>query len=366
MAIRSATDQAASPPAHCKSERADLDLALQEHDQEDEHEDELGVDRETTVLELDPAAYPGGIAIWGALPTVFDTSICPPDQGVHVHARMKVGRKKSLDETFDVVEVKVTGQMGRYETFRIDGDDASQYNISTILRKKLKYLKCPDCGHRHSDKLWFAVNYHREHTCEVCGACFTDAEPSISNPIMLMKEVCGDVLQDREIIDPVQRKIPVRQADYPGGIQIWGSNPAILWTSPKLEEGGIHFHGFRERTVTPTADETFGVVRMDGRSLNPEMVRHLMAQQALPYLVNHLCSLTCPHCQQSHFDRFEAAIAPHGCHMCEHCHSEFQSPEESPLAVSNPLIDTVMQCYLKFHELFPDVALTPRFPWDPC
>jgi hypothetical protein len=87
---------------------------------------------------------------------------------------------------------------------------------------------------------------------------------------MLLKELCGDVLQERAIVDPVDRRIPVRQARFPGGVQLWGSNPAIIWTSPKLEEGGIHFHGFNRRTLQPTVDETFGRLDVDGRIVNSE------------------------------------------------------------------------------------------------
>jgi len=58
----------------------ELDPSLQRHDREDDGE----VRTEPKVLQLDPSTYPGGIAIWGALPTVYDTSICPPDAGVHV------------------------------------------------------------------------------------------------------------------------------------------------------------------------------------------------------------------------------------------------------------------------------------------
>jgi len=237
-------------------------------------------------------------------------------------------------------------------------------NISTILKRRVKYLKCPECGNVHCDKGWFAVHYHQEHQCEKCGAKFSDTEPSISNPVMLLKELCGDVLQDRPIIDPVERKISIKQAKYPGGIQIWGSNPAIVWTSPKLEEGGIHFHGYYQRVITPTVDETFGALDIDDVSLDPEMVRHLMAQQALPYLVPHLCALSCPNCHQPHFDRFELAATPHTQHTCEHCQHEFDSPEDKKLAVSNPLIGILPQFYYTFHVRFPEVVLSPRFPWE--
>jgi len=36
-------------------------------------------------LSLDPAAYPGGVGIWGALAAIYDTTSRPIEHGVHVH-----------------------------------------------------------------------------------------------------------------------------------------------------------------------------------------------------------------------------------------------------------------------------------------
>lgn len=301
-------------------------------------------------LQLDPKQYPGGIAIWGALPPIYDTSVAPPDAGVHVHARMVPGGKKSIDETFELVQVQLTNRHGLQETFTITGDDSSSYNISTVLKKRVIYLRCPQCQAIHSDREAFAVIYHQQHQCEHCGYSFESESPCISNPVMLLKELCGDVLQDREIIDPVNRKVITKQSKWPGGMQIWGSNPAILWTSPKLEEGGAHFHGFMQRTTVPSADETFGVVSIDGIVLDPEMVRYLMAQQSLPHLQLALCALECPSCGIPHFDTLDQAIIPHAVHMCAACKKVFSSPDGQP-AVSNPLLHIRETLYTNYKQL---------------
>ncbi len=335
-----------------------LDLPLRAH----EDEQTPVRPRRPAALRLDPSLYPGGIAIWGALATVYDTSVRAPEQGVHVHARMTVGGTKSIDETFDVVEV-ITDRAGTgMKSLRINGDDAFHYNVSTILKRALKCVQCPACGRMHSDKGWHAVHAHRRHECENCGVVFVDTAPGIGNPVMSVKKLCGDMLQDRQVNDPVDRRISVRQERYPGGVQLWGSNPAIVWTSPKLEEGGVHFHGFFNRTETPTADETYGVLEIDGVRLDPEMARHLMAQQALPYLVPSLVALDCPRCRNPHFDSFEWAADPHREHVCEACQAVFTSPEP---VVSNPLIRTVRRAYQNFRRLYPAVVLRSRFPWDP-
>lgn len=286
-------------------------------------------------LELDLNAYPGGIAIWGALPPVYDTTDCFPEGGIHVHARMKTGGVKVIDDTFDVVHVQFSDLSS---SFVINSEDARSYNIGTILKKRLKYLRCPNCGAVHSDTGCYSVIYHQRHQCQECGQEFDDTEPSISNPIMLLKELLGDTKQDRRVVDPTDRNLVLSQFELLGGVQIWGSNPAMLWTSKKLEESGVHIHGFRKQGLLPSVDETFSFVSIDGIVLDAEMVRYFMAQQALPYLKPYLCSLNCPVCGTSHFDQFDMATTPHSIHMCKTCHTKFESPNERPLSISNPFL----------------------------
>ncbi|MGB8343704.1 MAG: hypothetical protein WCD86_02415 [Ktedonobacteraceae bacterium] len=310
----------------------------------------LDLNSDLKTLVLNPRQYPGGIAIWGALPPAYDTSLAPPDAGVHIHTRLIPGGKKSIDETFDLVQVQLFNRQGHLETFTITGEDAASYNISTILKKRVIYLRCPHCQAVHADREAFAVTYHQRHHCEHCGGSFDSDSPCISNPVMLLKETCGDVLQERPILDPVNRKVITKQSKWPGGMQIWGSNPAILWTSPKLEEGGAHFHGFLHQITTPSADETFGVVSIDGILLDPEMVRSLMAQQALPHLQSALGVLDCPHCGTPHFDSGDDAVIPHASHRCTACKRLFASPHAQPV-ISNPLLRIRETLYANYQQL---------------
>ncbi|MFC5410828.1 hypothetical protein ACFPMF_16015 [Larkinella bovis] len=325
-----------------------FDHALQSHDIDHAH---IRDKSEFKKLIINPSEYKGGIAIWGALNPVYDTHGGIKEDGVHVHARREVGGKKEIDETYDVVQVPYTSQNGLELYFEINGLDASNYNISTIFKQRLKYLHCPNCGKIHSDKDWYAVHPHEIHECEYCNHTFTSDEPVISNPIMLLKELCGDVLQDRIVIDPVERTMNARQERFKGGVQIWGSNPAILWTASKPEEGGIHFHGFRHSySIEPEADETFGKVKIDGLYLNPEMVRHLMAQNGLDYLKGFIHSCYCPVCNHSHFDQFDNAVNPHNTHYCENCCLSFKS---GSAIVANPLID-IFNGLAKVYQQFSD------------
>jgi transposase-like protein len=297
-------------------------------------------DQMLKVLELNPADYSGGIAIWGALPALYDTtSNHLPENGIHVHARHKLGGVKVIDDTFDVVSVQIGKDKTQDGTFTISSEDATSYNIASILKKRLKYLRCPACGSVHSDTGCHAVTYHQKHQCQICGTEFNDSEPSISNPIMLLKELTGDTQQDRPVREFSDCRLELQQHELAGGVQIWGSNPAILWTSSKLEESGIHVHGFRKSGNSPSIDETFSFVSIDGTILDPEMVRYLMAQESLPYLRSYLTSLSCPECGTPHFDKFDMATIPHSIHVCDNCHTQFSFGDKTTLTISNPLID---------------------------
>jgi len=123
----------------------------------------------------------------------------------------------------------------------------------------------------------------------------------------------------------------------------------------------IHFHGFNRRTTQPTVDETFGRLTIDAVPVDPEALRCLMAQQALDYLVPHLDALTRPACRRPHFDRADLAVDPHMRHRCEHCEITFIT---SVPKVSNPVIGQLPAFYRAFHDLYADVILVPRFPWE--
>ena len=60
-------------------------------------------ERETLGLHLD--SYSGGVALWGAVPPVYDTTVQPLDRGIHVHARKTLGSEKILDDTFRAVRI---------------------------------------------------------------------------------------------------------------------------------------------------------------------------------------------------------------------------------------------------------------------
>lgn len=290
---------------------------------------------------IDLNDYPGGVGIWGALEAVLDTKRNPTEErGVHVHLRLKEGEEKLVDKSFKEVYVKVMSQNlhEREQWIKIDDYVACSYTASVVFDRKLKVIACKHCGKHHVDADWFSVHYHKKHFCTYCGRDFIDTEPSISNPVFYIQQQFREILANRKIVE-VDRRLVINQKDYPGGIQIWASNPAIIWTAKRAEEAGIHVHLFKDKHSAPSIDDTYGYVEIDGVVLDPQMLRYYMVQKAFPYLVKYIDSLTCPSCQKEHFDVGDKALNPHKVHQCEHCNHKFEDKSRYKSGVvSNPVV----------------------------
>jgi transposase-like protein len=284
--------------------------------------------KQSKVLELDAQAHPGGIALWGAVEAVYDTSSMPPEIGIHVHARAAKDGQKEVDDTFDTVVVKLSAA----EQATISGDTAISFYLSRFLNREIKLLRCPHCEEAHLDAGYFAVKPHRKHMCQACGRHFNDSEKSISNPVALLQVVQRNVSPVR-----APRNLDVQQASYPGGIQIWASNPALVWTSDRREEAGLHIHLY-DSHGNIAVDDTYDHVVIDGIELNEEHIQYFMAQQALPHLSDKIVSLVCPSCDAPHFDVGDLAFFPHSEHTCARCGLKFISKGRRKLVVGNPFM----------------------------
>lgn len=288
---------------------------------------------------LDPAEFPGGVALWGAVEPVYNTASEPADRGIHVHARDRVGGHKSIDQTFDGVELLVRRDLFSEERVVVTSETAVAFYISRFLGRTVVGLFCPRCHTPHLDSDWFAVKPHRQHLCHGCNRLFRDDTRSVSNPLQMVRHRLGAA---HPLAEPVRAKgeLDIRQADYPGGLQIWASNPALIWTSTRREQEGIHVHGWHRANVLPRLDGTFGRVRIDGIDLDEQQLRVFMAQNALIYLKGKVVALGCPSCGADLFDRGEAAFQPRNRHHCASCGTVFETPRRRKV-VSNPFVTTL-------------------------
>jgi transposase-like protein len=288
--------------------------------------------RKSEVLDLNIDKYRGGVALWGAMPAVYDTTRLPIERGIHVHARPRPDSPKELDFTYRAVRI-LSARLPR-DGVIVSEFDAIYYMASSVFGYEMKYVTCTYCGHAHLDRDWFSVHPHRRHLCADCGRHFSDTERGVGNPIMGFRALAG--MRDHKTAIS-KRELKIKQADFPNGIQIWGSNPAFLWTSDRVEDEGIHVHGFRDNPLEPVFDETFGKVTIDGVTLNPEMVRIRMAQSALPSLNGRVLPIECPACGATQFAKREDAFTPTARLECGRCKHEFSARGRKRKIVPNPL-----------------------------
>lgn len=285
---------------------------------------------EIHILNIDK--YKGGIALWGAVPAVYDTTRLPMDRGIHVHARRTTDAEKEKDGTFRAVQI-LSDRLPK-DGILVSELDAIYYMVTSIFGYKMKHVTCSYCGYSHLDKDWFSVHPHRRHLCAGCGKHFQDTEKAIGNPILGVRHACGIKKQTSRLS---KKKIVLKQEDFPGGIRIWGSNPAFLWTSDRTEEEGIHVHAFSESGAHPDYDDTFSEVTIDGVALDPAMVRILMAQSALPSLKNRVVPIGCPYCRKPLFSVGELAFTPVTRHTCTRCGHECAARGRLRKTIANPL-----------------------------
>jgi len=297
---------------------------------------------EQEILRITPLEFAGGVAFWGAVPPIYDTTKYPIDLGIHVHARSETDGHKVIDKTYKRVIFENTDG----SQHAIEALSAVYYMVSLVFKKVMRVVSCNHCRALHLDKDWFSIHTHKKHLCAACGREFYDTSKGIGNPLMAIKQLCGDDDIFRTTVPAKKKKLDIKQSDYLGGIRIWGSNQAILWTATKSEEHGIHVHCYSE-TGTILIDDTFQSVTVDGIELDPEAVRLWMAQTALPHLSeDNFSSLTCPECKKPHCDSDELAYTPHQLHHCEHCKAEFITPGRKKLVISNPMLQIIQQLSL--------------------
>jgi transposase-like protein len=204
----------------------------------------------------------------------------------------------------------------------------------------MKYVECTRCQHPHLDKDWFSLHPHHRHLCAGCGQYFRDTDVAIGNPIIKTQLLFGNTPKPAK---EIKRKIEINQNDYKGGIQIWGSNPAIFWTSEQNEEEGIHIHCYSDDNSDPQIDDTFSEVIVDGIKLDPVMVRVLMAQSAIPHIEGRVVSFNCPNCNTPHFSEGSFSFTPSKSHTCKFCKHEFQNKGRLKNVIGNPLVKIISE-----------------------
>jgi hypothetical protein len=192
----------------------------------------------------------------------------------------------------------------------------------------------------------------------VCKQSFEDTERAIGNPIVLAKQLLNDPTVERPM-KRVTRPFNVDQNDphFSGGIRLWGTHPAILWTAPRDEEEGIHVHAYHAREGDGAPDETFGAVAIDGIELNARALRAFMVQQQAPVVRGKLARVLCTGCERAIVeDKAPQAIKPSTEHLCDCGHV---TTTAEPV-IANEMPDAFARLYenAKFANLSKNPSLT--------
>ncbi|MXP09719.1 hypothetical protein [Pseudoblastomonas halimionae] len=292
------------------------------------------------ILELNPKDYDGGVALWGAVKPAYDSTGLEEVEGIHVHARDDAGDlEKGIDDTVDAVALEISVDLFEKRKVYVTRETAVSAYISRAIGHNLDSLFCTYCGEPHLDSEWFAVKPHKRHLCHACGEIFLANKKGISNPLKGLRQVFQDSDANRSIVR-AERRLEASVNDFPGGIQMWASNPALLWTAPRPEEEGIHFHGYAADRSTRLEDETFDAVVLDGIEIDESHLRYFMAQNALAHLRGRIVVLVCD-CGEAYFDNGMDAFIPHSNHRCKSCNIKLSSSIKNKKVISNPFLNTI-------------------------
>lgn len=284
--------------------------------------------RQEAILFLDPDQFGGGIAIWAAIPAALDSTPTPAPYGIHVHARESAEGGKVIDDTVAEVQLKVGS-----EYVLITREMAFGYRAARVFGLPMRHLRCTNCGHLHFDSGAFLLRLHQTHLCQKCGINFSDDVRSVGNPLVGLQHDLG---RSELQIATSTRVINLESAGCSGGLRIWGTAPAIVWTSPIKEEYGIHVHGYSssgERIV----DDTFGRVTFGSLQLPVRAIDLYTVQKLLPQLQGKIQSMACPGCGISHLDDGPDALRPRSARTCKSCGEKF-AIRDGQKVVCNPAV----------------------------
>lgn len=283
---------------------------------------------------LDPSEYPAGIAIWGGVEPVFMTAHRPNEEaGIHVHARKSSTAEKDIDQSFDEVTFRDRAS-GR--DIRIDQEAAVGFMISQIFGLQMQHVICSNCGEDIFLGRQAAANPSRNHGCPSCSTVNTTDDEVIANPLISLRDGYSSKI-DPAVVLP-ERLLSLRWDQFPGGIDIWGSNQAIIWTARKPEEEGLHIHWYAS-DGTMLQDDTFDTVTIGATEIDVTAARLWMAQREIYQLRAAVRSINCEECGTPICSKGVQARTPSKDHSCPKCAHVTSSG--SPI-IANPM-PTIVQ-----------------------
>ncbi len=265
-------------------------------------------------LLLDAIEYPAGIAIWGGVEPIFMTAHRPHEEaGIHVHARKSPRAEKDIDQSFDEVTFRdqATGR-----AVQIDQDAAVGFMISQTFGVRMRHVICTNCGTDIFLGRQSAAHPSTKHSCSSCSTISMTDERVVANPLISLREGYSSKIEPAVVLP--RRPLSLRWDQCPGGIDIWGSNQAIIWTARKPEEEGLHIHWYAS-DGTMLQDDTFDTVTIGTIDIDVTAARLWMAQREIHQLRVVTGSMNCEECGAPLCDQGTQAYTPSKTHQCGKC-----------------------------------------------
>lgn len=219
-------------------------------------------------LEIDVDLF-AEVGIWCSLPAALSSECTDVHEvKIHVHLREKKGiDKKLVDDDFGAVSVLYSQDLNLFDDNKISRISitppaALDFVLALEEGRELDCICCNSCGYPHLDLGDFAKTPHRKHFCGNCGRdSLWSRTPIVSTPL---KPLYERLTKNKGFMTP-NRTLNLdnyKECSY----SIWASTPAIIWTSERSQEKGIHVHV--EQGGNRIVDETFGRVILNGKELN--------------------------------------------------------------------------------------------------
>jgi hypothetical protein len=271
-------------------------------------------------FDLDNDRFSGGIAVWSAISPVLETTSENCMMGIHVHARRSNDNPKTIDVTTDKFKLILDGR----ETI-ITEKMAFAYRVCRVLDIPMKTIRCLNCDALQFDSVRDIPHRKSKKACNNCGKEVAQSRKFFANPLSELQERFFKT--QPKTVDS-RKRLNIDPKNYSGGVRIWGTAQAILWSSNRAEESGIHVHAY-DSQMRKVIDDTYGEVWYGDTHLPVRQVQLYTIQKSIKSLNGKICCLSCTHCKKTHLDDGEFAIRKHTIHLCEHCGKKFSSQEGS-------------------------------------
>lgn len=211
------------------------------------------------------------VGVWCSMPPALTSAGIPKPRRprIHVHVRQEVAGEKVTDGDFEALIIRYGASGDLFAateatTVHITPPAAFEFVLALETGRAMGYVACQNCGAPHLDLGEFGRTAHTKHLCGNCGRdSLWSTEPMASTPLKPLH----DQFAAKPAFVDVDRTLNIDE--HPGtAFAAWASTPAVLWTSRRPQERGIHVHlGIGD---TRLIDDTFGTVIYRGERLKRE------------------------------------------------------------------------------------------------